>query len=143
MTNIQQVIAEMIPSSLDDIVRLNRDQVQIGLATLDELTTLEGAIEPGPTLNTIDEWRVVAIRQLGAPPMLSLLGHVVGTSIVRMTSEIAVLDVARGLCRTRNSLYRLGFPGTGEPPREDIICVCAVLHQWGFGKTIGAPEFFY
>jgi hypothetical protein len=81
MTNIQQVIAEMIPSSLDDIVRLNRDQVQIGLATLDELTTLEGAIEPGPT-------------------QASPRGR---------TSYASALSCTNG----------------------------------GFGKTIGAPEFFY
>jgi hypothetical protein len=143
MTNIQQVLAEMIPSSLDDIVRKNRDQVQIGLATIEEIAAREGAIEPGPALDTIDEWRVVAIRQLGSQPMLSLLGRVVGTGVRRMTSRIAVLDVARGLCRTRNSLYPLGFPGEGEPPPEDLICVCAILHRWGVGRLIGAPEFFY
>jgi hypothetical protein len=85
----------------------------------------------------------VAIRQIGSQPMLSLLGRVVGTGVRRMTSRIAVLDVARGLCQTRNSLYRLGFPGTGEPPPEDLICVCAILHRWGIGRTIGAPEFFF
>jgi hypothetical protein len=103
----------------------------------------QGAIEPGQTLDTIDEWRIIAIRQVGAPPLLSLLGRTVGMGGVRMTSEIAGLDVNRGLCRTRNSLYRLGFPGEGEPPQEDLICVCAILHRWGVGRLIGAPEFFY
>jgi hypothetical protein len=143
MPDIQQVLDQMIPRSLDDIVRLNRDQMQIGLATLDELSAQAGVIELGQTLDTIDEWRVVAIRQRGAPPLLSLLGHVVGTSRVRMTSEIIMFDVCRGLCRTRNSLYRLGLPGDGEPPQEDLICACAILHQWGIGRTIGAPEFFF
>jgi hypothetical protein len=141
--NIQDVLTQMIPASLDDIVRENRDQVQLGLATLEELAARAGAIGPDAAVDTIDEWRVVAIRQRGSPPILSLLGHAVGMGVVRMTSEIAVLDVARGLCRTRNSLYRLGFPGEGEPPQEDLICVCAILRQWGIGRAIGAPEFFF
>jgi hypothetical protein len=60
-----------------------------------------------------------------------------------MTSEFVMLDINRGLCRTRNSLYRLGFPGEREPSQEDLICICATVHKWEVGRAIGAPEFFY
>jgi hypothetical protein len=60
-----------------------------------------------------------------------------------MTSDIAMLDVTRGLCRTRNSLYRLRVPGVGEPPSDDLIFVCAMVHKWGFGRVIGAPAFLF
>jgi hypothetical protein len=141
--NIQDVLAQMTPASLDDIVRLNRDQFEIGLATLDELAVRAGAIEPDATADTLDEWRIVAIRQRGAPPILSLLGRAVGTGGAWMTSDIAMLDVTRGLCRTRNSLYRLRVPGVGEPPSDDLIFVCAMVHKWGFGRVIGAPAFLF
>jgi hypothetical protein len=75
--------------------------------------------------------------------MLSLLGHAVSARSEWVTSEIQRIDLERGLVRTRNSLYKLGTPGRGEPPTEDAAVLCAVLHEWGIGAFLGAPYFFF
>jgi hypothetical protein len=68
---------------------------------------------------------------------LSLLGRAAGMRCPWITSEVREIDIDARLVRTRNSLYRLGARGEGEPPQEDLICVCAATHQWGCGALIG------
>jgi hypothetical protein len=150
---IQQALERMFPKSLDDIVRRSRDRFQIGLATAEELALLAATVEDGPIRDTIAEWRIIAFRPIGlgvdartaaaSRSRLSLLGRAVGLRCPWITSEVREIDIDAHLVRTRNSLYRLGARGEGEPPQEDLICVCAATYQWGFGALIGAPAFFY
>jgi hypothetical protein len=153
VSEIQEALERMIPRSLEDIVRKSRDQFQIGLATAEELAVLAATIEAGPIRDTIADWRIIAFRAIGqavdaqteavSRSRLSLLGRAAGMRCPWITSEVTEIDIDGRLVRTRNSLYRLGARGMGEPPQEDLICVCAATHQWGFGQLIGAPVFFY
>jgi len=115
----------MIPRSLDDIVRVNRDCFQIGSATADEVAVRIAKIELRRTRDTIDSWRIIAFRTLNLQSnadsgrvvgngQLSLLGRAVGLRCTRITSEVLQIDVDNGLVQTRNSLYRLGVKGTGR-----------------------------
>jgi hypothetical protein len=150
---IRDALARMIPRSLDDIVRKHRDLVQIGLATAEEIAVRTKRVGLGHSRDTIESWRIVAFRLLdrqseaGADrtfnSRLSLLGRAVGMRCPWVTSEIVGVDVEGKLVRTRNSLYRLGTPGIGEPPDHDLICLCAMTHSWGVGEYIGAPGLFY
>jgi hypothetical protein len=150
---IQETLEHMIPKSLDDIVRKSRDRFQIALATAEELAGLAATIEAGPIRDTITEWRIIAFRAIGlsvdaqtqavSRSLLLLLGRAAGTRCPWITSAVTEIDFDRRLVRTQNSLYRLGARGEGEPPQEDLICVCAATHRWGVGKRIGAPAFFY
>ncbi len=151
---IEEALEQMIPKSLDDIVRSSRDVLQIGLAMPDELAIRATAIEPDRgTRDTIEQWRIISFRTIGLRPdtglegilssRLSLLGRAVGTRGSWLTSEVVQIDVDGGLVLTRNSLYRLGSRGEGEPPPDDLIYVCAVMHGWGVGDLVGAPSFFY
>jgi hypothetical protein len=134
-------------------VRKSRDQFQIGLATAEELAVLAATIEGGPIRDTIAEWRIIAFRAIGlavdaqtqaaSRSRLLLLGRAAGMHCPWITSAVTGIDIDGRLVRTRNSFYRLGARGEGEPPQEDLICVCAATHSWGFGKLIGAPAFFY
>ncbi len=152
-SGIRKALEQMMPKSLDDIVRRSRDRVQIGLAMAEELAALAATVEPGPIRDTMAEWRIIAIRTIDpsidarttavSRSHLSLLGWAAGMRCPRLTSEIAQIDISGRLVRTRNSLYRLGSRGEGEPPQEHLICVCAATHSWGFGGVIGAPAFFY
>jgi hypothetical protein len=150
---IQEALEQMMPKSLDDIVRKNRDVLQLGLATAGELAVLAATIEPGHSRDTIEEWRIVAFRAIGPRSdadmagilsrSLSLLGRAAGMRCPWITSAVTQIDIDAGLVRTRNSLYRLGARGEGEPPQDDLICVCAAMHKCGVGELIGAPAFFY
>jgi hypothetical protein len=140
------IFEDPTPASLDAIVRRHRDRIAIGLATLDEIAGRSGAVEQGEERDTIDAWRVISIRapaEQPGGPILVLLGQAVSKRHAWVTSDVRVLDVARGLCLTQNSLYRLVHPGEGEPPADDLRCLCAGLWEWGIGKIIDAPQFYY
>jgi hypothetical protein len=153
VSEIREALERMIPRSLEDIVRKARDQFQIGLATAEEMAVLAATVEAGPIRDTITEWRIIAFRAISlsvdaqtqavSRSLLLLLGRAAGTRCPWITSAVTEIDIDRRLVRTQNSLYRLGARGEGEPPQEDLICVCAATHRWGVGKRIGAPAFFY
>ncbi len=147
-------LEELMPRSLDDIVRKNRDRVQIGLARREELAVRAATIEPGRVKDTITDWRMIAFRALGSPGNVEIEGGIGNSSLVLLgraterrcgwiTSAVMQIDADNGLVLTRNSLYGLGVKAEGEPPREELVFVCATLHRWGFGEVIGAPEFLY
>jgi hypothetical protein len=148
---LQEALEKIIPRSLDDIVRVNRDRFQIGLANVDELSARAATIVPGRTKDIIDSWRIIAFRSLNPEAdfggagnsLLSVLGRAVGMGCPLVTSQVTQIDIRNGLVRTRNSVYRLGSGGVGEPPLDDLIHLCAAICGWGFGSMIGAPEFFY
>jgi hypothetical protein len=151
-TDLVQALEKLMPRSLDDVVRANRDSFQIGLATADEIRRLTDSIEPAGTKSTIDDWRIIAFRTLKPGPnsgrvvartLLSMLGRSSRTNRSLITSEVVKIDFESGLVRTLNSLYKIGVEGEGEPPSDDLIHLCATTHTWGFGKIIGAPAFFY
>jgi hypothetical protein len=151
-TDLVQALEKLMPRSLDDVVRANRDNFQIGLATANEVRRLTASIEPASTKATIDEWRIIAFRTLKPEPnsgrivgktLLSLLGRSSRTNCPLITSEVVKIDFENGLVRTLNSLYKIGVAGEGEPPSDDLIHLCATTHIWGWGKMIGAPAFFY
>jgi hypothetical protein len=153
-TSIEEALDKLFPRSLDDIVRVNRDRYQLGIATPDEFAALVGNVEPGRVKATLDQWRIVAFRNIAsdlAPGRdrvfdevsLSLLGRDAERRGLWMTSQVRRIDQSSGLVLTRNSIYRLGFPGAGEPPSDHLIHVAAMTHVWGVGDLIGAPMFFY
>jgi hypothetical protein len=153
-TGLREALEKMIPRSLDDVVRANRDRFQIGLATAAEAAARAARIEPACARDTIEAWRIVAFRirdprddadaggQAGRS-RLSLLGQSSRMKRGWITSQIMQIDFANRLVQTRNSLYALGVAGAGEPPADDLIHLCAACHIWGFGDLIGAPPFFY
>jgi hypothetical protein len=153
VSEVREALEQMIPKSLDDVVRKSRGQFQIGLATAEELTLLAATIGDGPIRDTIAEWRIIAFRAIGlavgaqthavSRSRLLLLGRAAGMRCPWITSAVTGIDLDGRLVRTQNSVYRLGARGEGEPPQEDLICVCAATHSWGVGKLIGAPAFFY
>lgn len=148
--DIVRVLEALIPRSLDDVVRQNRDQFQIGLATADEIAALAGGVERGPVKATLDDWRLIAIRSFNSERSLepdrvslALLGRDAERRSCWLTSAVQRIDQNAGLVRTTNSRYGIGVAGVGEPPSDELIHVAAVTYLWGFGGFIGAPKFFY
>jgi hypothetical protein len=154
MSGIAEALEKLIPQSLGDIVRQNRHLFCISLATSEELAARAAEIGPGDVKDTISGWRMIAFRTLDRrPPVksegpsgasrISLLGSAVETGCGWITSAVMRIDAANGLVQTRNSLYRLGVKGAGEPPPNELMTVCAALHRWGLGPLLGVPEFYF
>jgi hypothetical protein len=85
----------------------------------------------------------VQLDEVGREAPENFFEYAIGARAGWVTSEIQRIDLERGLVRTRNSLYKLGRPGGGEPPTEDLAVLCAVLHEWGVGDFLGTPHFFF
>ena len=144
MSDLAQQINDLIPKSLDDIIRQNRDQAELCLATDAEIMALHDEIRPGPVKDWMEDWRFITLHVMSTrDAQVMLLGH---TSIghARITSVVRQIDLDRQLVVTNSgSLYRLGRPGEGEPPFYHLAMVCAAFHSWGFGRHLGVPHFFY
>jgi hypothetical protein len=140
-------IDDYLPRTLDDIVRRRRDEVQIRLATAMEIAALgeflgDAQMTPGEAKDTISEWYPVTFR-VRDDLHIRLLGRFERKGAISLTSQVLKLDLAADLAKTDNSLYRLGNPGEGEPPRHFVVLLCAILNDMGVGKTLGVPEVFF
>ena len=144
--DFSEITSEAAPKFLGDIIRTNRDHAELRLAKTQEIDALIGAIDT--TLEAKDEignWRIVSLIDKEKQTAQLLL---IGDSLTRrhpaITSPIQSIDLVQGLVLTRSrSVYKLGDRGLGEPPEEDLLCLCAALHQWGSGETLGVPHFSY
>lgn len=141
-----QNIDNLIPKILDDVIRNNRELVELGLSTVDDIRALHSEIQPGlPVKDTINDWRFISLRdkQSGFAQVL-LLGRSQNENVAWLTSSIVQIDLTRNCVMTKSeSYYGLGSQGIGEPPREQLIHVCATLHRWGSGTLLGVTHFFY
>lgn len=121
-------IQALIPKSLDDIIRLNRDKVT-----------------PGQPKDIIDEWNLIALCQPAFNSVqVFLLGDSRESGEQRITSAVTGIDLDKQLLITKSgSLYQLGSPKNGAPDMHQLICICTAFHGWGFANKLGVPHFFY
>lgn len=136
---LAQHINALLPKSLDDIVRINRQHMTIRLATEKEIMELHHEIVPDrePKM-IIDNWRFVAFEKsldTFHRVDISLLGDRPDRG-VRITSAVRKIDLDRQLVITHSgTLYGLGKPGDGEPPFDHLAMICAAAHSWGWGAA--------
>ena len=145
MSDLAKTIDDMIPRSLDDVIRTNRNLAELRLASDQELSAIVGKINAATPKDEISNYRFVSLV-LKNPDVVSV--HLLGTCSSGsswVTSQVTVLEPERGYALTRSgSLYKLlGSPAHDEPDRDDLICLCAILNQWGIGPRLGVPAFFY
>lgn len=136
---------ELLPTSLDDVIRENRHQLRLALATEEEMKNLETGIADGPVHHVLTKWNIVMLhvtedgKKVASP---RLVGMVHESRESWMTSHVVGVDTERGLVQTRNSLYRILGPRADEQGL-DLLRICASLHEWGLGKRFGVPHIFY
>jgi len=143
MNDLAITLSDMIPKSLDDVVRANRHLAELHLASDQELAAIANKISPGPVKDELSDYRMVSIL-LGKSGTVSV--HLLGTCSAGhswATSGVVGLDIKRGYALTRTgSLYKLlGERRRDEPGGDDLTCLCATMNQWGLGKLLGLPAF--
>lgn len=150
-TTDDRVVAQlraMIPKSLDDVFRANRDVGTLAIASDEQLAPLRQSIAGKVVARArVSDWRFVAIT-VDLPEKgvwyeyVYLVGFNHGAPWV--TSAIKAFDRRRRLVRTVNSYYRLaGPPGDDELPEILLINLCAAFRHWGLAPLFGVPRFFY
>lgn len=143
---LAQHINDLIPKTLDDIIREKRDLVELGLATTDEINALQTNIPQKYLVkDVIDDWRLIALRdKTSGQAQLLLLGYSQTENVSWLTSSVIQIDLDNHCIMTKSlSKYALGTKGEGEPSRGQLMHICATFHQWGSGTLLGMPHFFY
>lgn len=136
-------IQALIPKSLDDIIRINREFAQLRLTTEDEILELYKEITPDYPKDIVDDWNLISLHKPGAT-LVFLLGDVRQNGRPRMTSDVTGIDIDRRYLKTKSgSLYQLGSQSKDPPSQDELYLICATFHSWGFGNALGVPHFFY
>ncbi|ADE11336.1 hypothetical protein Slit_1098 [Sideroxydans lithotrophicus ES-1] len=147
---LTQAINEMIPKSLDDIIRANRHLCILTLSTegqLGELPPIVQSLRNPKAINaTLSDWRFICLnlsKEHGGSQHI-LTGYHEVQGCCWSTSVIVAADLEHGLVLTRSgSIYRLGTKGEAEPGQDMLLHICVQLHKWGMGTLFGVPHVFY
>jgi hypothetical protein len=141
-SDLAEKLEALVPKSLDDVIRKNRDRAKIYLSTAEEIAALHASDlllnQPSSIKGILRDWSYVTIK-VGKMPGVFLLGYSITASRSLCTS--LVVGIADNLVRTRSgSLYKLEGPATDQP---DLLHLCSQLWNWGVGESLGVPHIFY
>lgn len=151
--DIEVQLRAILPSSLDDVIRLNREKVSLRFSTETDLQVLAATI-PASTNGTrpnlhvvpIARWHFVTLDVHIAKPHVKTV-HVFGWNDSENktwnTSPVIRLDRETGLLITRSgTLYKLQG-ARGKKKDLDLLHLCAYLHTTPAGEFLGVPYIFY
>lgn len=136
---------KLIPKRLDEVLRKNREQMRLALATAEEIQELSAEVSETYVRHTLSRWQFVVMHVTnGASPAKSvrLFGWADDIGESWSTSNVTGIDLSHGLVRTANSTYAIAGPRATEA-QLDLLHVCASLHQWRLGEYFGVPHIFY
>lgn len=143
--SIEEQLKKLVPKSLDDVVRKNRDQLRLAFATQEELEALAADIPATNIRHTITRWQFIVMHlatSRGPAISVRLFGWAEEVRESWSTSHVTGVDLANGLVRTPNSVYRISGPRAMDD-ELNLLHVCASLHFWGLGEYFGVPHIFY
>lgn len=137
---------KIIPKALDDIVRINRNELQLEYATAQDLAKIQ---RPIPAEFYKGALRSAFIYKRILPAIQEAL-YLVGfmdtkrETITWHTSSLEGFDpITRMVATTSGSLYLIEDFVEGEADSRLLINVCAILHRDEAGSQFGIPHFFY
>ena len=141
-------LQDLIPKSLDEVVRANRDKFRLAFATGEEMQSLVRAVPAGSVVrHAIEGWNILMLHAATTggktQSVAKLLGTVEGSGQCWITSTVKAIDRETGLVQTENSFYRVVGPRSFEPSAPLLLHVCIFLNQRGAGPFLGIPSFFY
>lgn len=140
-------LQNIIPKSLDDIVRRNRTELQLEYATEQDLAKIQ---RPIPAKFYKGALRGAFIYKRILPAIQEEALYLVGfmetrrETITWHTSRLEGFDPTTRMVSTASgSLYLIEDLVEGEPDSQLLINICAILHRDGAGSQFGIPHFFY
>lgn len=138
---LNSLIHLLIPASLDDVIRWQREDYQLRLSTLLEIFDLHKTIWPKKPKDFIDDWNLITLK-FPEGNVVFLLGQVRSKACPPITSDVTGIDLKNNFLTTRSgSLYFLGRPKNGPPDLLELLLLCSTLHKWGLGEELGVPKF--
>lgn len=140
MKSLEETLSQLLPKSLDDIIRANRHKAQLYFSTDDEINPLRGPLFDGPIKAQISKWAFITLHIAESQTSLVyLVGFNRTEHCTWMTSFVT--GIGHGMVTTNSgSIYELVGDSTLD---VDLLHICATLHLWGVGKSLGVPHIFY
>lgn len=140
MESVAQQLEPMIPTSLDDIIRINRDQVTAYMTTAAEIEALKGIVPLQFVKGELSDWAFITFFLVRTGlPMVYLTGFNSAEHSRWMTSLVVAID-GDAVATTSGSVYKL----KGDKSEIlDLSHICATLNAWGVGRMLGVPRFFF
>lgn len=137
---LKEALEYLLPKSIDDVLRENRQEARLYLSTPEELAVLVGDIEMHHVKGNISDWcfvsfQIMATGQVG----VFLVGHNNEERAAWMTSSVTTI-AGKAVMTRSGSLYVLDGEPTTEP---NLLHICATLHAWGAGQHFDVPHIFY
>ena len=137
----------MLPKSIDDIVRLHREEFCIRIATTDDLAPLLSDSMPiANPQGDIESWSLItldAILQGQQNNAVFLIGQHTSRRCTWITSRVLKVIECGGVksvLTNSGNLYNMS--GT-QSDKIDLTFLCAWLRQNGIGDYFGIPEFVW
>lgn len=123
MTPLQSLDAALKKSGPGNGIRLTTPaEIKIWSAVIGDASSQLTAI--------IDDWSLVTITDLGIE-RIHLVGDVVGTTKIRVTSPILRIDLKAGYLLTLSeSFYQLGAQREGEPDMNKVLAIGKTITSW-------------
>jgi len=142
---MKTLLQNMLPQSLDDIIRLHRDEARLYLSTPEQIKDLSRAIvgmDLDGAKDTLEGWYLITLDAGAVGKKIMLLGDGLRNRAPWITSAVKAVDLGAGFAVTHNSTYQLGTPGEGEPSQHLLIQVCAYFTP-SIQQHFGIPAFFF
>jgi hypothetical protein len=140
MDTLAEKLAYLVPTSLDDIIKVNRDRLQLYLSTTEELEALRCETPSKPVKATISAWSFITLNYSEVKKKaIVLAGFNQDQHCTWMTSAVTGIDGNR-VTTYSGSLYEFVGDSTTD---VDLLHVCAMLHRWGIGPLFGVTHIFY
>ena len=123
MAPLQSLDAALKKSDPDSGIRLTTPaEIKIWRAEIGDASKQLTAI--------LDDWSLVTITDLGFE-RIHLVGDVVGTTKIRVTSPILRIDLKAGYVLTLSeSFYQLGAQREGEPDMNKVLAIGKTIASW-------------
>jgi hypothetical protein len=133
-------LQQIMPNSLDDIIRTNRDKVKAYLSTDSEIEALKGSIPITFIKGELSDWAFITFFMTATGlPMVYLTGSNEAERSSWMTSLVVAIE-GDAVATTSGSVYKLKGD---KSDTLDLPCICATLNSWGVGQKLGVPPFFF
>lgn len=147
-SNLFQQAKDLIPKSLDDIVRKNRHLLQLEYANSDDVLKLTKRIETSSLKGTlVDAFLYKRLTKLSEVEPICAVGYLITDSgkIAFHTSQVVGVDNDQKVIATAlGSHYKIeSLSDTQNTDSTLLLHLCHVAHRDGWGAHFGIPEIYY
>lgn len=145
-TRMNYQIENLSPSSLDDVIRANRDKCRLAFATDEELRQLNGRVSDSHEIWEVTSWQVIVIHITQDDGATVDNAYLVGTLCDEpwrqlMSCRIVSVDLKLGLIETSCSdVYHVDGRKLADERFINLNHICTELHDMGLGRKYGVPN---